>query len=430
MQRRFFFSGLLAALALSAAACADETPTFVGEDNFPPGSIPVTREVILPASAFFRDLGSFTGFSRASDLPFVVVANQFDEGLDANALARFTFPEVVTYTRNGAERRDELFSYAASSLLVRVDTAASAPGPVTVQVWQAAQDWDRTTATWTTAVDTGSVETPWTEPGGTRGTLLAEATFQNTGAGGDSLVFALDSAEVVALADSSAHGLLITTSTAGARVQLSDVVLRAAIRPDSAAPDTTIIQALGSAGTRTTVYTPEQPEAGPGMLAVGGVRGARTLIELHPDQPVPGCPVGDACASVPLSDVLLNEVAVLLRPAEVPGGFDRLSAIPLSLRAVGEPELGAATPLGPRVLDVDPELEVQLYIFGAADSLAVLPITSLARSLSATDSITRTFALVSEVPGSVQPPTFGVALFQAEPRLRIVYTLPARRRLP
>lgn len=430
MQRRFFFSGLLAALALSAAACADETPTFVGEENFPPGSIPVTREVILPASAFYRYLGSFTGFSRASELPFVVVANEFGEGLNAHALARFAFPATVTYTRNGAERRDELFSYAASSLLVRVDTAASTPGPVTLQVWQVAQEWDRASATWTAAADTGAVETAWTEPGGTRGALLAEATFQNSGTGGDSLVFALAAADVAALADSATKGLLITTSTAGARVQLTDVVLRAAIRPDSAAPDTTIVQALGSAGSRTTLYTPEQPEAGPGMLAVGGVRGARTLLELNPDQPVPGCPVGDTCATVPLRDVLLNEVAVLLRPADVPGGFDRLSSIPLSLRAVSEPELGAATPLGPRVLDVDPALEIPAYLFGAADSLAVLPITNLARSLAANDSITRTFALVSEVPGSDQPPTFGVALFQAEPRLRIVYTLPARRRLP
>lgn len=434
MQRRFLLSGLLAALALSAA-CTDDTPTLTGDDEFPPGSIPVTREVILPASEFFENLGSYRGYTDASDLPFVVVANQFDEGLDAHALARFgPFPVTVTYRRDGVEKRDSAFQYMGSSLVLRVDTAASTTGPVTVQVWQATQPWDAGSATWTTAIDTGAVETAWTEPGGTRGALLAEGTFNNAAPTGDTLVLTLTGAAVTALSDSAAPGVVVTTSTEGARVEIFEMVLRATIRPDSAAPDTIIVQNLGSSGTagaRTTVYTPEQPVPGPGVLAAGGVLSARTLIELHPDLPVPNCAAGLTCGTVPLKDVLLNEVALLLRPSPVPGGFDPLSSVPLSIRLVDEPELGATAPLGPRILDPDPERSnSQLYSYEPGDSVVALPITTLARSLALADTLPRTFALVSELQGFSVPPTFGVAHFDAEPRLRIIYTIPARRRLP
>jgi hypothetical protein len=430
MQRRFLLTGLLAAVALSAAACADETPTLPGDDQFPPGSIPVTRELILPASQFFSALGSFSGYSGAVNAPYTVVANQFDEGLDAHALVTLgTFPSTVTYLRSGAEKRDSAFSYLDSKLVLRVDTASSTAGPVAVQVWQVAQNWDSPTATWTTAVDTGSVETAWTEPGGTRGALLAQGSFVND-ATSDSVVLTLTGAGVTALADSAADGILITTSTTGARVELYDMVLRAVIQPDSADPDTVITTNLGVT-RRTTLFTPDQPDAPAGFFAVGGIRSARTLIELRPDQDVPGCAEGETCADVPLSQVRLHEVALLLRPGPVPNGFDALSFLPLSLRLVQEPELGAAAPLGSLLLDNSLVRNLsQVYPYQPGDSVVALPITSLAGTLAANDTLPRTFALVSEWDGQVVPPTFGVAFFDAEPRLRIVYTLPARRRLP
>lgn len=430
MQRRILFSGLLAALALSAAACTDDTPTFTGEDDFPPGATPITREVIVPASAFFRSLGSYAGYTRASDLSAVVVANQFDEGLNAHALARFSpFPVEVTYRRDGVEKRDRAFSYTTSTLLLRVDTAASTPGPVTVQVWRAAQEWERTSATWTTAVDTGTVRRAWTEPGGTRGVLLAQGTFEADSAAGDTLVLALTGASVASLADSlTGEGVVVTTSTVGARLEVFEMILRAAIRPDSALPDTVLVQNLGSAGDRTTVYTPEQPTT-PGVISVGGVLSARTLVEVRADQPVPNCALGVVCGTVPLRDVLLNEVSLLLRPLDVPNGFDPLGSVPLSLRVVDEVGLGRTAPLGPRVLG-DALQQTQIHTFAEGDSLVVLPITNLARSLALADTLPRTFALVSELVGFTQPPTFGVAQFDAEPRLRIIYTLPARRPLP
>jgi hypothetical protein len=430
MQRRFLLSGLLAALALSAAACADETPTFAGEGQFPPGSIAVTREVILPASEFFRSLGSFSGYTRASDLASVVVANKFEGVLDAHALARFgPFSSTVAYRRDGVEKRDAAFSYTNSSLVLRVDTLASTEGPVTVQVWQAAQAWERTSATWTTAIDTGSVETRWTEPGGTRGTLLAEGTFAGNAAAGDTLVLRLTGAAVASLADTLSNGVVITTTTGGARLEVTDLVVRAGVRPDSAAPDTTVVQSI-TPSARTTVYTPEQPDPGPGILAVGGVRSARTLIEINPDRPLPACAVGETCGTIAFRDVQLNQVDLLLRPVPVPSGFGAITGVPLSLRVASEAELGAGAPLGPRVLDQSSVTGVRTYNAQPGDTLVAVPITGVSRTLAVADTLPRTFALISELQFFDSPPTFGVAFFDAQPRLRIIYTLPARRRLP
>lgn len=423
MRPRFLLSGLLAALALSAAACSDEIPTLSGDDDFPAGSVPLTREVILPASEFFRVLGVFGGYTRASDARLWVAANRFEGSLDAHVLARFRgFPTVVTYTRDGATRADSAFTYLDSRLVLGVDSAAVAGAPLTVQVWEAAQAWDPLTATWTMAVDSAGEQTAWTEPGGTRSALLGQATY--AAGGGDSLVVTLPGAAVARLADTLSQGVVLTVAETGARIEFSDLLLRAAVRPDSARPDTTITFAISALGGRTTVYTPEQPDPGPGTIAVGGIRSARTLLELDLDQTVPGCPATQSCADVPLSSVQLNQVAILLRPVEVPLGFRSLNDVPLALRLVAEPELGASAPLGQTSLDRgDAE-------FTPGDTVVALPVTGLALTLATNDSLPRTFALVSELPGVDGPPTFGVAFFDAAPRLRIVYTLPARRTLP
>ncbi len=421
MRSRSLFA-LLAALAVTVAACSDETPTLSGPGAFPPGGVAVTREVILPASRFFEVLGGFSGYTRASDAAYAVVANQYGGGLDAHALARFTgFPRTVTYLRNGATKTDSAFSYAESRLVLDVDSLASTGRPLTLQVWEAAQRFDARTATWTLAVDSVGAQVPFTEPGGTRGVLLGQATYPVTG--GDSLVVTLSPASVERMADSTSPGVVFTVAETGARIEVSNLLLRLAVRPDSAIPDTTLNFVAAPGSNLTTVYTPEQPDAPAGTVAVGGIRSARTLLELNLEQTVPGCAAPQVCADVPLSQVQLNQVAILLRPTAVPGGFGALNSVPLALRLVAEPELGRVAPLGQTVLDQD-------VLFAAADSLVVLPITALTRSQVADDSIPRTVALVSEVDGLGPPPTFGVLFLDPEARLRIVYTLPARRPLP
>jgi hypothetical protein len=420
MHRRSLLSAL-AAVAVAAAACADQTPTLPGDDRFPAGAIPVTREVLIPASEFFRVLGSFSGYTTAAQAPFVVVANDY-EGLDAHALARFVgFPMAITYRVDGVERRDTVFQYSPSRMVARVDTLASTPGPVTIRVWEAVEGWDPRSATWEMAVDTAGNRTPWTEPGGTRGELLAEATFTRE-AGTDSLVIPLSAAAVTRLADTLSRGVVVTAGEPGSRVELADLLVRALVRPE-AAPDTTLVFTIPSVGLRTTVYTPEQPDPPPGALAAGGIRSARTLVDLDPRVTVPGCAAGEVCAAVPLRDVRLNDVALLLRPVDVPGGFDPLGRIPLTLRLVEEPELGRFAPLGQIALERD-------AVLAPGDTVVALPLTALTATLLANDTLPTTFALVSQQAFTTAPASFGVAFFDGEPWLRIVYTLPSRRRLP
>jgi hypothetical protein len=421
MRSRFLF-GLLAALAATAAACSDETPTLSGPGAFPPGSVPVTREVILPAASFFSTLGSFSGYSDASDASFVAVANQYEGSLNAHVLTRFLgIPRAVTYVRNGATRTDSTFSFLESKLVMSVDTLATAGRPFTLQVWEAAQKWDRETATWTNAIDSTGQKVAWTEPGGTRGPLLGEGTYP--AAGGDSLVVSLSPAAIRRLADTLSNGVVLTIKETGTRVELADLLLRIAVKPDSAAPDTVVQFTAGTGSVRTTVYTPEQPDAPEGIIAVGGIRSARTLLELNLEQTVPGCPATETCAEVPLSQVQLNQVSVLLRRAPVPSGFGAPNSVPLALRLVVEPELGRVAPLGQTSLDRD-------VLFAREDSVLALPVTALTNTLIANDSLPRTFALVSELPGVDSPPNFGVLFLDPDARLRIVYTLPVRRPLP
>lgn len=421
MQRRFLLSGLgAAALAVLSAACADEVPTLPG-DAFPDGAVPVTLEVLLPASEFIERLGTFTGYTDASDAPYLVVANQYQGTLDAHGLTGFLgFPRDITYLDDGVETRDSAFHYGDSELVLRVDTTGVSETPFTVQVWEATQDWHGNSATWEIAVDSGAVTIPWQEPGGTRGALLGQATFAG---GTDTLRVMLPASAVEALADTTIQGVVLTVAEADRRVLFTDVFLRAAAVPDSADPDTVVISTVQGVRDRVFVYTPETPAPGPDEWAVGGIRGARTLVRLDPAQPVPACAVPQACGTVPLTQVNLNRVSLVLQPVPVPGGFGPLEPVPVSLRAVTEPELGRAAPLGPAISD-------GRAFLARGDTLLELGITGLAASVAANDSLPTTFMLLSEIPGIAVPPTFGVAFFRGEPRLRIVYTLPARRRLP
>lgn len=421
MQRRFLLSGLAAAALAALSACADEVPTLSGDGAFPDGAVPVTLEVLVPAAEFIERLGTFSGYTDAWDAPYLVVANQYQGTLSAHALTGFFgFPRDVTYLVDGVEKRDSAFQYDESDLVLRVDTAGVSETPFTVQVWEATQDWHGNSATWELAVDSGAVTIPWQEPGGTRGALLGQATF--TG-GTDSLRVTLPASAVEALADTALQGVVLTVAETGRRVLFTDVFLLAAAVPDSADPDTVVITTVQGIRDRVFVYTPDVPSPGPDEWAVGGIRGARTLVRLDPDQPVPACAQPQNCGTVPLSQVSLNRVSLVLDPVPVPGGFGPLEPVPVSLRAVNEPELGRSAPLGPTVSDG------RAFLAGG-DTLLELGITALARSVAANDSLPETYMLLSEIPGVGIPPTFGVAFFQGQPRLRIVYTLPARRRLP
>lgn len=443
-------SFLLAALVLGSAACDDESPTLPGDDLFPGGRPPETREVIVPAGALFRSRGVFTGFSGPFNVGYAVVANRYAGELSANALNRTAgaFPALLTYTQDNVNRSDSVYRAVRGTLVLRVDSAQSTAGPVTLQVYRAAQSWHAPTTTWELASDTGGVRTPWRTPGGTRGELLASSVYQ-VDAPGDSVVIQLDSADINALRDTASFGFIVSAAEPGARVHISQTpTLRAGLRPASPVRDTVVETTLQlNLQPSVFVFTPEPPQPA-GALAAGGIRSARTLFDFTLPDSVTGCDAsGGACGRVALRDVRLNRVSLLLRRSPVPAAFAPLDSTLLSVFSVTEPELGRFAPLGALVLDQNPRVTIpsngfavpqSAAVFAPGDTVVELNLTGFATSAARGDTVPRSFALLGGPaagvtgarPNGQSFDNFGLAAFAPEPRLRIVYTLPVRSELP
>ncbi|HEX8360922.1 MAG TPA: hypothetical protein VF613_12480 [Longimicrobium sp.] len=439
---------LLAALVAGSAACGDDSPTLAGDPFFPGGTRPTTREVIIPAGAAFRPLGVFTNYSGPANAPYSVVANRFGGELSANALYRTSrgFPAELRYTQDNVNRTDTVYRAVGGSLVVRLDSASSSAGPVTLQAYRIAQNWHAPTATWENASDTSGVRTPWATPGGTRGALLSQRVY--TAQAGDSLVLPLDSAAVAALRDSTGFGLMLSVAETGARLQIDQgsqpPVLRVSLRPASALRDTLISTdiSLGSQ-PNTFVFTPEPPQP-VGALAAGGIRSARSLFSLVFPDSLDACPAGTTpCGRVALRDVSLNRVSLILRRLPVSPAFSPLDSTILSVFSITEPELGRRAPLGEPVLDPDARVVAlvrnlvtpqQAAVFAPGDTTVELDFTNFATVASRGDTVPTTFALLGGPSVGIssirQFQTFGLAAFAPEPRLRIVYTPRARAELP
>jgi hypothetical protein len=418
--------GLLA--LLPAAACKDQTPTLTGDPFFPGGSRPVTLEAILPASQFLTALGSFSGYESALTFPDEVVANQYAGALSSHPLQRYLIPKEVSFSVNGVTTSDSLYTITSARLVVVVDSLGSRVAPTTLQLFPIAQAYDWITATWTLAVDTGSVHTPWTEPGGTKGPLLSSATWTPHTAG-DTVLLPVDTARLRVLRPDSVP-VLLATAQAGSRLQLSSTVLRLSVKPSNAGKDTTL--SVDVSPTRSTlVFTPAPPAAG-GTFQAGGIFADRTLFRVNLDQQLPGCaPADQPCAPVSFKDVRLNRVSLLLRPLAVPLGFDPLRSLPLQLYLVQEPELGRQAPLVPSRFGTGSVLDSVQVFHAPADSVVELPFTLQASLQAQEDSLQVAFALIGEVPtGTASLRTFGLGRYEPTPRLRVVYTLPTRPSLP
>jgi hypothetical protein len=414
MRRRFV--PLLAAAALPLlAGCTDKSPTLQGGESFPNGR-PVTLQTTLDGGPHFQVLGRFAGYPASRNSPaFLEIAGSY-HGLDSHALLRFTLPDTVAFSMDGNQRADSVAAFTGGRLVAPLDSLGSTGAPVTFTLWALDQAYDPATATWTLASDTGGVATPWRTPGGTPGGALAQYVW-NPAAAGDSVLFALDSATVNRIAADGFPGLMVTSS-AGTRVRTARFTLKVGAHPRGAPRDTVLQRSLTEGGQQY-VFNPEPPRAAT-ALEVGGIRSARTLFRLNLDATVPVCPQGGgACSELRLRDVTLNDVSLLLRPVPVPGGYEPLDSLPVSVRRVLEPELGARAPLGDAVLG-------SLVTYHPGDTLVALPLTLLARSFAASDTLTGDFALVSEPEAN----TFGVLWFEATPRVRITYTIPPAPRLP
>lgn len=418
------WAAAVAALGLIGSwGCEDQLPTLGGA--FPPDQVPTTLEVVLPAAEFLLSDTVFFGFDDPRDAPYLLAAREFDRVFFAHAVAAYTdFPDSVTYSSGGTLRTDRQFTYPSGRVFVVVDSAASSPRiPTTLQLWTLTQPWDSATVSWSLAVDRPGEQVPWRTPGGTLGTLVGEATWvPSDTVTRDTVAWQLDSLTVTRLARGEISGLLVRNAAAGSRLEFGGMNLRASIRP-AGRQDTTLTVTVGPE-KRTYIVTPDTPTRR-GVLEAAGPRGARPVLRLDLRQQVSTCAAGGGigCGTVPLREVTLDRVSLLLDPLPVPDGYRPLGATFVQVRRILEPELGRLSPLG-EVLTPD---TISASRFEAAGAREIsLGLTGPIAELVNADSSSLALALLAD-PGDTD---FGLLWFTSAPRLRIIYTVPPRPRLP
>jgi hypothetical protein len=422
----FFRRAAVGMLALPLMfGCRDELPTATGGDLFPGGVRPSTVELFLEPEQFLLSSTQQTDFASAAAAGYLVVARDFEQELNANALVRFTgFPEAITYTVNGALTTEQNFTYEGGQVVTSVIATSSAATATQLRLWELAEPWDTAGVSWTVASGRTS-PIQWATPGGTRGAMLAQSVWApgDTTAAADSVKFTVDAAAVARMRAPGFNGLVITSETAGSRVTLSRVMLQTSVRP-AAHPDTTIALTVVG-GPQTFIYSPEAQNVA-GTIRVGGVTGDRAVLGIDLRQQVPGClnpATTPNCPTVALRDVTINRASLLLSPIRTPGGLRPLLTPTMRIRRVVEPELGRFAPLG-QLLFADSVPAASFASPGAAP--VSIDLTGPFLLFNATQVEQLSLALLTEPEGG----NFGYLYFTDRPRLRIVYTLPLRPSFP
>lgn len=421
MQVRPWAIGLV---AVALAGCENQLPTLTGENSFPGGRVPVTIEASVPAAQFVRRDTVLEGFGGSPT--FLLVANSFDGALNAHTLARFGgFPESVTYTAAGATRTESSFTYGPGRVVARVDSTASRPRrEIALQLLPITQAWDSSAVSWENAVNRPGAVVPWRTRGGTTGAVAATGSWvPGDTTRRDSVVWQIDSLTVARLARGEIQGLLVRSAVPGSRLEISRLSMSFAVRP-AGRPDTAIAFQVVQ-GAQTFIVTPDPP-AGPGSLRVGGLSGARSVLQLDLTQKVSSCrpgQTGAGCSLVDLKDVTLNNVSLVLEPVTVPAGYRPLSLVTLATRRILEPDLGRLSPLG----DVLSSREVPAASFAPASLTPVIvDLTATVVEALRTRKTTLDLALVADV-GQLH---FGTVWFGTAPKLRVLYTIVTRPELP
>ncbi|MDP2955772.1 MAG: hypothetical protein Q8N53_05075 [Longimicrobiales bacterium] len=396
---------LLGLVTLGSIACGERTPTSVDPDLL--ALHPTTVEVRLSWEEFGSNLEVFGGYGSLNQLGTGFVAHAFGGALEARTLVRFAdLPRVATVTdTTGTSRTDTLLTLRSGRVVVFLDTLNSvADGPVTLELGAVRQRWDAATATWAMAVDSTGEALAWAEPGGGPVIRVATAVW-DPAAPGDSVVFALDSAKVEIWRDTSAvnQGALLGLVTAGARLKVNNVILRARVRP-SVRPDT-LVDLAGTREALTFLYTPEPGPPG-SDVRVGGAPAWRTVLDIT----VPARLTGPAslCAAagcpVELTPTRVNYAALVLSSRRTRSGFHPSDSLGLDVRAVHERSSMPKSPLGPSLVGAYGK-RVGPGLFAAEEGTEVeIPITAFVRAILEGDSV-----------GGFPPPRSLVLLSAFEP---------------
>jgi hypothetical protein len=315
---------LLAFAALSLPACDREDPTTVGAPLVENGSVR-TFEVTLPASDFLVRDTSFMVFPPPL-YSFSIIANTFEGVLNTHTIARYRVdPTLAVLDSAGKVVLDSVPKLLRARMIVHVDTVASSFATnVALKLYRVAENWDTAAVSWFVR-QPGNVL--WSQPGGTRGRLIDSQVY----AGGDSLVFNVDTALIKVFRDSATTtgGIMITSETPGTRLRIALPTLQ--VDYTTSIGDSTVTTSTLPFGPRfISDVVPASASSDP---RVGGAPLAyRSILEVRPDlkNVTVACPFTPTCR-VRLASTSIAEAALMLQPVNTQPGY--VPELPLSVLA-------------------------------------------------------------------------------------------------
>lgn len=424
-MRRIWTLGPAVVAAGLMVGCGDESPTGVGSELLGPGV--ETYEVILDAADFLVADTTYNQIGTLRDAQFFMAAHQFGGELEARTLFSLSRPFTVTHTPpDGSARTDSIAAFVGGTLTLVVDTLATSPGPIDLEVVQVMEEWHASSATWTVRLDTADVPELWAQPGAGSGPVLGGGTWVE----GDTLRIVLDSATVQLWSNSTAAQLggLVRATTPDSRIFFETVSFRYDAVPVEA--DTVI--PVGNVVASRIIAPPDPVAPTPEVLRIGGLPAWRSLLRFRSftEARVPCPPSAPAGCTLGLDEVTINLASLLLEP--VPAGPRRLER-PTWIEAralMGLPGVPLSrSPLTPPIGQPSDTLSVAFFTdVTPAPAPVRLPITSYVRGhFDATleDPIPLWLALTA----GAERGQFGYAAFAGlrsdrPPRLRLVLSVP------
>ena len=415
----------LAALTAVLAACGNQTPTTVDDAVFP--VTVVTSEIRFSHDEFASAVQVLGGFGRASGVAHPLIASEFGEdSLEAHTLVRFgPIPSSVSVRDSaGTTVTDPSLTLVSARAVLRFDTLAAPPGPVTLSASLIHERWDPASATYAHAVDTIGEQVPWGSSGGGATTPISTAVWDP--AESDSVFFPIDTLAIQNWDDTNnqARGMLLRMVTPGARVKVraANLVLDVipSIRPDTIVTTDTYSEYV------TFIYDPVASLPG-GVLQVGGAPAWRTIFEIDLPDSIPArgemCPTGRC--NLPLTADGVTLAALVLTAGPTGTSLRPTDTLFVDARPVYSPQHLPRAPLGQSIQI--PFVEVPPEIFASADGATLeIPITRFVKDLLrgvTQDSLPapNTLALLA----GIEPQSFELMRFlgpgtQSPPVLRIL----------
>ena len=434
--RRNLAGSLLGLTALGVVACEEQTPTSLDDALLP--EEPITLELHVPWEDFASNLEVIGGYGSPSELGTGVLANSFAGTLDARTLLRFAaYPtSVLVRDTTGTTRTDSSLTYIGGRLVAFLDTIASTnEGPVLLSLGAIQHEWDVSTVTWTTAVDTINDRRLWPEEGA--GPVVPLGTAEWDPATGDSVWFELDSAQIAAWGDTldASRGARIDLLTEGARIQIATAVLRLNTRP-SLNPDSTFFL-VAPREEISFVYNPF-PEPPPDGIRVGGAPAWRTVLDVRLPMQLngPEALCAEVSCPVTLHASELNYAALVFRTRRTQEAFQPTDTVAIDVRPVLSRAALPKAPLGNSLVGFVGRLIGPEFFGEQAGQDVEIPITIFAQNLiSGTDAAgfepPRTLALLSVFePVSIAFASFHGPGDENAPFLRLIVTIGRSVELP